>query len=77
MGSKDTSSEWITTWLDGVVSGNSTMSQRSLSTVEKRGSSIAEIKKAAKSRGVHLLLLKDDNGKELLAASMEPFKVIC
>jgi len=77
MGSKDTSSEWITTWLDGVVSGKSTMSQRSLSTVEKRGSSIAEIKKAAKSRGVHLLLLKDDNGKELLAASMEPFKVIC
>jgi 5S rRNA maturation endonuclease (ribonuclease M5) len=77
MGSKDTSSEWITTWLDGVVSGKSTMSQRSLSTVGKRGSSIAEIKKAAKSRGVHLLLLKDDNGKELLAASMEPFKVIC
>lgn len=72
-----TDTGWIEEWLDGVVSGRSTMSQRAVSTIEKRGGSLAAIQRAAVKRGVHLLLLTDDRGKQLIAASMEKFKVLC
>jgi hypothetical protein len=68
---------WASEWLDAVAAGESTMSQRKLTTVEKRGGGLATIRAAAKRRGVHLLLLTDDKGNELVAASTLPFKVVC
>lgn len=53
------------------------MSQRKLSSIEKRGGGIHAVRAAAKKKGVHLLLLEDDKGDRLVAASTKPFKVVC
>lgn len=68
---------WTAEWLDTVVAGESTMSQRKLTSVEKRGGGLEAVKAAAKEKGVHLLLLEDDKGGELVAASLKPFQVVC
>lgn len=68
--------QWAIDWLDAVASGANTMSQRKLSSIEKRGSFEA-VKKLAIERGVHLLQIEDDKGNELIAAGTKPFKVIC
>ncbi len=72
-----TEDEWTKTWLDSVADGSNTMSQRKLSSIEKRGGGISAVKALAKRKGMHLLLLEDDKGNELVAASMKPFKVVC
>lgn len=72
----DTVSQWAADWLDSVADGSNTMSQRRLSSIEKRGG-IKAVKALAKKKGVHLLLLEDDKGNELIAASTKPFKVVC
>ena len=72
----DTSLQWAEDWLNGVADGAYTMSQRKLSSVEKRGG-LEAVKTLAEERGVHLLLLEDDKGDMLLAASNKPFEVIC
>lgn len=78
MNTQDTDAEqWATEWLDSVVSGASTMSQRKLTSIQNRGGGIDAVKALAEKRGVHLLLLEDDQGNELIAASLKPFKVIC
>lgn len=74
---KKTSEQWTSDWLDSVADGSNTMSQRKLSSIEKRGGGIKAVKAAAKEKGVHLVLLEDDKGNELVAASMKPFKVVC
>jgi len=53
------------------------MSQRKLSSVEQRGGGLGLVKAIAEQKGVHLVLLKDDTGTDLVAASKEPFTVIC
>jgi hypothetical protein len=53
------------------------MSQRKLSSVETRGGGLEAVTALARERGVHLLLLGDDKGDELVAASTKPFEVIC
>ena len=68
--------QWLTTWLGAVESGAATMSQRKLSSIQQRGD-LEEARKMAIARGVHLLLLTDDQGNELVAASKHPFHVIC
>jgi hypothetical protein len=68
---------WVTEWLKGVADESKTMSQRKLSSVERHGGGMKAASKIAKSKGVHLLLLKDEKGTELVAASKTPFKVIC
>ena len=68
---------WTAAWLDAVADGTSTMSQRKLTSIEKNGGGLESIKAAAKQKGVHLLLLEDDKGDELVAASLKPFKVVC
>ena len=73
----DSTMQWATEWLDAVASGASTMSQRKLSSVIKRGGGIEAVKAVAREKGVHLLLLEDDKGNELVAASAKPFKTIC
>ena len=67
----------LANWLDSVASGQATMSQRKLATVEKRLGGLDAVRKQARKRGVHLLLLEDDKGEKLIAASQKPFKVIC
>lgn len=68
--------QWVSDWLDSVADGSKTMSQRKLSSIEKRGG-IKAVKNLAKKKGVHLVLLEDDKGNELVAASNKPFKVVC
>lgn len=72
-----THEQWVKRWLDGVVSGAATMSQRSLASIEARGGGIEFVRSQATQRGVHLLLLQDDQGKHIVAASMRPFHVLC
>ena len=69
--------EWAEAWLDSVADGSNTMSQRKLSSVETRGGGLDAVKTIAEQKGVHLLLLEDDKGDALIAASVKPFKVIC
>ncbi len=64
-------------WLDAVARGELTMSQRSLSTVERAPGGLDALVAAARQRGLHLLRLTDDAGRELLAASRTPFEVLC
>ena len=45
--------------------------------MQKRGGGIEAVKAVAEQKGVHLLLVEDDKGIELVAASTKPFKVIC
>ncbi|MDF5707191.1 MAG: hypothetical protein PUP90_05785 [Nostoc sp. S4] len=68
---------WADEWLDSVVNGSNTMSQRKLSSVELRGGGIEFVKKIAERKGVHLLIIEDDKGNELVAASAKPFRVVC
>ncbi len=69
--------QWAGEWLDGVANGSSTMSQRKVSSIEKRGGGIEAVAALAKQKGVHLLRLEDDKGNELIAASTKPFEVVC
>ncbi len=69
--------EWTINWLQSVEAGLNTMSQRKLTSIEKHAGSLENVKRVAESLGVHLLLVEDDEGNEVVAASMKPFKVIC
>jgi hypothetical protein len=69
--------EWATTWLEAVAKGESTMSQRKLTSIQTRGGGIDAVRAVAAEKGVHLLLLEDDKGNELVAASTKPFAVLC
>ena len=73
----ETAARWAADWLDCVAGGANTMSQRKLSSVEKRGGGLEAVKALATERGVHLLLLEDDKGDALVAASVKPFEVVC
>ena len=69
--------EWATEWLDAVADGSNTMSQRKLTSIEKRGGGLEAVKAIAEQKGVHLLLVEDDKGEKLVAASTNPFEVLC
>ena len=73
----ETTARWAADWLDGVAEGTNTMSQRKLTSVEKRGGGLEAVKAMAQKRNVHLLLLEDDKGGALVAASVKPFEVVC
>jgi hypothetical protein len=64
-------------WLAGIANGSKTMSQRMLISVENHGGGLEAVKAVAQSLDVHLLLLEDDKGVELVAASKKPFKIVC
>ena len=53
------------------------MSQRKLTSIEGRGGGLEAVKALAEERGVHLLVLTDDKGDTLVAASRKPFTVVC
>lgn len=73
----ENANQWATAWLDSVADGSNTMSQRKLSSVEERGGGLDALKAIAQQKGVHLLLVEDDRGNELVAASVKPFTVVC
>ncbi len=68
--------QWIAKWIDAVSAGRATMSQRRLSSIEAHGGLEAVIS-AARSQGVHLVQLTDDQGHVLVAASRERFETLC
>ena len=72
-----TADQWAAEWLDAVADGSNTMSQRRLSSIEKHAGGLDTVKAAAEARDVHLVLLEDDKGVELVAASTKPFTVLC
>lgn len=67
---------WAEEWLESVASGVNTMSQRKLSSIQKQGG-LDAVKRIAEKKGVHLVQITDDKGDELVAASVNPFTVIC
>lgn len=69
--------QWTEEWLEAVANGSLTMSQRKLSSMEARGGGLDAVKTAAQQKGVHLLLIEDDKGDELVVASVKPFQVVC
>ena len=72
----DVDRQWIARWLDAVASGEATMSQRAMTSIVSHGG-IEAVVAEAKARGVHLVALTDDHGKQLVAASREPFRTLC
>ena len=64
-------------WLKSVKTNPDSMSQRKVTTVARWEGGLEELTRLAKESGVHLLLLEDDKGDELVAASTRPFKVLC
>ncbi len=68
--------QWAEDWLRSVADGSNTMSQRKITSIEKHVS-LSTVKRIAKRMGIHLLLIEDDKGNELMAASTKPVKVIC
>ena len=79
MSTKDLESQaaWAEDWLDAVASNRNTMSQRRLSVIEKHEGGLEAVKALAIRKGVHLLLVEDDEGNQIVAASTHPFHVIC
>ncbi len=69
--------QWAADWLGTVADGSNPMSRRKLASIEKHGGGLDAVRAVAQARGVHLLLLIDDRGSELVAASLHPFKVVC
>ena len=69
--------QWAADWLGTVADGSNTMGQRKLTSIEKYGGGLEAVRAVARVRGVHLVLLTDDKGDELVAASVHPFKVGC
>ena len=67
---------WAAEWIDAVASGSSAMSARSVATIDRRGGGLRKVAAAARRRRVHLVLLEDDKGRAVVAASTKPFKVL-
>jgi hypothetical protein len=73
---RDATGGWAEAWLLRVADGSLTMSQRKLSSVEAHGGVEAACA-AATRRGVHLAIIIDDEGRELVVASIHPIRVLC
>ena len=76
MKTKNSAEKWTEDWITSVAEGGSTMSSRKLQSIEKRGGGLKKAATAAKKQKVHLVLLENDKGEKLVAASKKPFKVI-
>ena len=62
--------------LDDVASGKVLMSQRVKSSIDGHGGVAAAIT-AAKRRRVHLVQLTNEDGREIVAASVHTFETLC
>lgn len=70
-------SEWTAAWLDSVVQDKNSMTQRKLTSVDRLGDGLDALRVAAQERGVHLLLVENEHGEQIVAASAKPFTVLC
>lgn len=68
---------YIEQWLQSIADNTYTMSQRKLSSLKKKGIDMDDLVQKAKACKLHLLLLKDDTGEDLVAASKDEFIVLC
>ena len=68
---------WTNAWLAPVADGKATMSQRTLTRVAARPGGVDAVCAAARMLGVHLAVIVDDRGVELVAASRHPIRVLC
>ena len=68
---------WAEKWVKTVSDGGARMSQRKLTSIEQRGGGLPRVRRIAKKLGVHLLLIEDEHGEQVVAASTKPFKTIC
>ena len=66
---------WLAEWM-AAASKEGAMSQRKASAIAARGGGLEAAARAARAAGVHLVLLTDDKGAELVAASLHPFKIL-
>ncbi len=73
---KNSAEKWTADWITSVANGANTMSSRKLESIDKRGGGLKRVASAAKKQKVHLVLLEDDKGQKIIAASKRPFKVI-
>ena len=71
-----TTLQWAAEWLGSVADGSNKMSQRKLSSIQKRDGGLDAVIATAEEKGVHLLLVEDDQGNEIVAASKKPFKIL-
>ncbi len=62
--------------MDSAANGSTTMSARQGLSIEKRGGGLKRVTAAARKRKVNLVLFEDDQGREVVAASTKPFKVL-
>ena len=69
--------ECAESWIRRVADGSLTMSQRRVESVLRYAGSVDLLGQVAVAHGVHLLLLEDDEGQALVAASTKPFTVLC
>lgn len=68
--------QWMGEWLNSVCEARVSMSQRTKKSIQDHGGIEAAVE-AAKARHVHLALLTDEHGRELVIASLFPFEVLC
>jgi len=68
---------WAARWLDSVAIGSRVMSRRLVTSVDTRGGGLIFVRTLARQRGLHLLLLVDADGNQLVAASKSRFRVVC
>jgi hypothetical protein len=68
---------WTTRWLDSAAAGSRSMSQRSVASVDAWGGGLAFARSLARERGLHLVLFVDGRGNRLVAASKNPFRIVC
>jgi hypothetical protein len=73
---KNPTVEWSSKWIAAVVNGDATMSSRKLTSIEKRSGGLKAVAAIARKPKVHLLLLANDQGEKIVAASKQPFKII-
>ena len=69
------SAAWLDKWMRA-ASRDGAMSQRKASAIKAKGGGMAAAAAAAHAAGIHLVLLTDDQGVEIVAASRRPFKII-
>lgn len=76
MKGKKSAEKWTEDWITSVANGGNTMSSRKLDSIDKRGGGLNKAASVARKQKVHLVLLEDDKGDKIVAASKKPFKVI-
>ena len=65
---------WFARWMASACR-TGTMSQCKRTAIDAHGG-LERAVEAARAEGVHLVLLTDDHGDELVAASLHPFRVL-